>query len=123
MVTFLEKIAPVVDFRRLHPLRCARIGFRATESCDRSQQNAHCCSATYLNGKSEDPSGWFVRSYPRFRLKYLLRFLFDHFQSELLFNLLLSTRPMRVAAGIIYFHQKGVFASRLTPLLITRMLR
>ena len=66
--------------------------------------------ADYLNGKREDPSGWFVRSYPRFRTKRLLRFLFDHFQSDLLFNLLLSTKPMRMAAGIVYFHHKGVFA-------------
>lgn len=66
--------------------------------------------ADYLDGKSEDPSGWFVRSYPRFRTKRVLRFLFDHFQSDLLFNLLLSTKPMRMAAGIVYFHHKGVFA-------------
>jgi digeranylgeranylglycerophospholipid reductase len=64
----------------------------------------------FLNGKSEDPSGWFVRSYPRFRMKRLLRFLFDHFQNDLLFNLLLGTKPMRMAAGVVYFHHKGVFA-------------
>ena len=65
--------------------------------------------ADFLNGKCEDPCGWFVDSYPRFRSKRLLRFLFDHFQSDLLFNLLLQTRPMRSAASIIYFHRKGVF--------------
>ena len=65
--------------------------------------------ADYLNGKCEDPKGWFVRSYPRFRSKRLLRFLFDHFQSDTLFNLLLSTKPMRMAAGVVYFHRKGVF--------------
>jgi len=42
-------------------------------------------------------------------LARLLRFLFDHFQSDTLFNLLLSTKPMRLAAGIVYFHRKGVF--------------
>lgn len=64
--------------------------------------------ADYLNGKREDPSGWFVGSYPRFRTKRLLRFLFDHFQSDAVFNLLLGTKPMRTAAGIVYFHHKGV---------------
>jgi digeranylgeranylglycerophospholipid reductase len=63
----------------------------------------------FLNGKSDDPSGWFVRSYPRFRAKRVLRFLFDHFQADWAFNLLLGTKPMRLAAGTIYFHQKGVF--------------
>jgi flavin-dependent dehydrogenase len=65
--------------------------------------------ADFLNGKSEDPSGWFTRSYPRFRAKRLLRFLFDHFQSDTLFNLLLGTKLMRSAAGLVYFHHKGVF--------------
>jgi flavin-dependent dehydrogenase len=65
--------------------------------------------ADYLNGKSEDPSGWFVRSYPRFKTKRVLRFLFDRFRSDTLFNLLLRTKPMRMAAGIVYFHHKGVF--------------
>jgi flavin-dependent dehydrogenase len=65
--------------------------------------------ADFLAGRSEDPSGWFVRCYPRFRTKRLLRFAFDYFQSDLLFNLLLSTKPMRMAAGIVYFNHKGVF--------------
>jgi flavin-dependent dehydrogenase len=63
----------------------------------------------FLSGKREDPSGWFVESYPTFRTKQLLRFLFDHFQSDLLFNLLLGTRPMRRAASVVYFHHKGIF--------------
>ena len=63
----------------------------------------------FLDGKCEDPSGWFVDSYPRFRSKRLLRFLFDKFQSDTLFNLLLGTKPMRDAASIVYFHRKGVF--------------
>jgi len=65
--------------------------------------------ADYLNGRCDDPSQWFTQSYPRYRLKRLLRFAFDHFQSDLLFDLLLSTRAMRAAAGIIYFHHKGAF--------------
>ena len=65
--------------------------------------------ADYLTGRSGDPHLWFTRSYPRYRLKRLLRFGFDHLQSDLLFDLMLSTRPMRTAAGIIYFHHRGVF--------------
>lgn len=67
--------------------------------------------ADYLAGRSGDPCGAFVASYPRFRTKRLLRFLFDHFQSDAAFNLLLATRPMRSAAGLVYFHHKGVFDS------------
>jgi flavin-dependent dehydrogenase len=65
--------------------------------------------AYFLHGRAEDPCGWFVQSYPKFRLKRLLRFLFDHCQSDLAFNALLATRPMRSAASIVYFHHKGVF--------------
>ena len=68
--------------------------------------------ADYLGGKCEDPSGWLVGSYPRFRSKRLVRFAFDHFQSDVLFNLLLSTKMMRMAAGMVYFHRKGVFEPR-----------
>ena len=54
------------------------------------------------------PDDWFVRSYPKFRVRRLLRFLFDHFQSDVAFNLLLATRLMRFAAGVVYCHN-GVF--------------
>lgn len=63
----------------------------------------------FLHGKCEDPSGWFVRSYPKFRTKRVLRKLYDTFQSDVLFNVMLGTRPMRTAASIVYFHRKGVF--------------
>ena len=32
-----------------------------------------------------------------------------HFQSDVMFNLLIGTRMMRNAASVIYFHRKGVF--------------
>ena len=63
--------------------------------------------ADYLLGRREDPCSWFVASYPRFAAKRALRWTFDHFQSDTLFNLLLATRPMRSAAGLVYFHRKG----------------
>ena len=62
-----------------------------------------------VDGKRDDPGGWFVNSYPTFRTKRLLRFLFDRFQSDALFNLLLHTKMVRMAASIVYFHHKGIF--------------
>ena len=138
MAAFLEKIAPLFDFRRMRPasVRAGMIPCGGVVSPVAAQRlllvgdaaglvspvtaggihtalkhglAAGHAIADYLNGKNEDPSGWFVRSYPRFKTKRVLRFLFDHFQSDTLFNLLLSTKPMRMAAGIIYFHHKGVF--------------
>ena len=76
---------------------------------DRAVAVADLRLADHLGGRCDDPSQWFTQSYPRYRLKRLLRFAFDHFQSDMLFDLLLSTRAMRAAAGIIYFHHKGVF--------------
>lgn len=63
--------------------------------------------ASFLRGEAGDPAGWLVASYPRFRTKRLLRWCFDHFQSDWLFNLLLATPPMRRAAELVYFHRKG----------------
>ena len=64
--------------------------------------------AEFLEGKCEDPQQWFAATYPKFRTKRLLRFLFDHFQSDLLFNLMLASRPMRMAASQVYFHRRSV---------------
>ena len=50
--------------------------------------------AEFLEGKCEDPHQWFAESYPKFRTKRLLRFLFDHFQSDVLFNVMLAFGPM-----------------------------
>jgi digeranylgeranylglycerophospholipid reductase len=140
MSAFLEKIAPIFDFRRLKPasVRAGRIpcgglvqpvaakrvlliGDAAGMVSPVTAGGIHTALkhglaaghaiSDFLSGKSEDPSGSFVRSYPRFRAKRALRYLFDHFQSDWAFNLLLGTRPMRMAAGIIYFHHKGVFHS------------
>jgi flavin-dependent dehydrogenase len=138
MTAFLEKIAPVLEVRGLlpvsvragmipcggivHPVAAPRVLLVGDAAGMVSPVTAggihtalkHGLAAghairDFLDGKAEDPSAWFVRSYPRFRTKRLLRFLFDHFQSDLLFNLLLGTKPMRVAASIVYFHHKGAF--------------
>jgi len=138
MSAFLEKISPLFDFRRLqpasvragmipcggvvHPVAAKRlllVGDAAGLVSPVTAGGIHTALkhglaagyaiADYLAGKRDDPSGWFVQSYPRFRAKRALRFMFDHFQSDFVFNLLLGTRPMRLAAGMIYFHHKGVF--------------
>jgi flavin-dependent dehydrogenase len=138
MAPFLEKISGIADFRDAKPVsiragmipcggivdpvatrRAMLVGDAAGMVSPVTAGGIHTALkhglaaghaiADFLNGKSGDPSEAFVRSYPRFRAKRLLRFLFDHFQSDLAFNLLLGTRPMRAAASIVYFHRKGAF--------------
>jgi digeranylgeranylglycerophospholipid reductase len=138
MAAFLEKIAPHFEFRAQRPIavragmipcggvvqpvaapRVLLLGDAAGMVSPVTAGGIHTALkhglaaghaiADYLSCKREDPSTWFVQSYPRFRAKRVLRFLFDHFQSDTLFNLLLSTKPMRRAAGMVYFHHKGVF--------------
>ncbi len=138
MSAFLEKIAPIFDFRRVRPAsvraglipcggvvkpvaarRVMLVGDAAGMVSPVTAGGIHTALkhglatghaiADYLRGRNEDPSGWFVRSYPRFRAKRALRFLFDHFQSDTLFDLLLGTKLMRTAASIVYFHHRGVF--------------
>ena len=138
MSAFLDKIAPVFDFRKAKPSsvragmipcggvvdpvatrRALLVGDAAGMVSPVTAGGIHTALkhglaaghaiTDCLTGKRDDPSGWFVDSYPTFRKKRLLRFLFDHFQSDTLFNLLLGTTPMRRAASLVYFHHKGVF--------------
>lgn len=138
MAAFLDKIAPAIDLRDLQPTsvraglipcggvvkpvaaqRALLVGDAAGMVSPVTAGGIHTALkhglaaghavADFLHGKAEDPATWFVRSYPTFRRKRLLRFAFDRFQSDLAFNLLLATKPMRAAAGLIYFHHKGVF--------------
>lgn len=144
MAAFLGKIAPVCDLRGIKPVsvraglipcggvvnpvaasRALLVGDAAGMVSPVTAGGIHTALkhglaaghaiADYLSGKGEDPATKFVRSYPKFRLKRLLRFAFDRFQSDLLFNLLLATGPMRTAAGIVYFHHKGVFDPQKPP--------
>ena len=138
MDAFLAKIAPVIDLRACTPTsvragiipcggvvtpvavsRALLVGDAAGIVSPVTAGGIHTALkhglaagnavADFLHGRAEDPSGWFVRSYPKFRTKRLLRLLFDHFQSDLAFDWLLATWPMRFAASIVYFHHKGVF--------------
>jgi flavin-dependent dehydrogenase len=138
MDEFLKKIAPIIDLRTARPAsvragmipcgglvrpvaarRVLLVGDAAGMVSPVTAGGIHNALkhglaaghaiADYLNGKRDDPSGWFVNSYPQFKTKRLLRFLFDRFQSDALFNLLLHTKMVRMAASIVYFHHKGVF--------------
>jgi digeranylgeranylglycerophospholipid reductase len=138
MRALLEKIAPLFDFGRMRPAsiragmipcggvvkpvatrRVLLVGDAAGMVSPVTAGGIHTALkhgsaaghaiADYLSGNSEDPSGWFVRSYPSFRAKRALRFLFDHFQSDTLFDLMLGTKIIRTAASIVYFHHTGLF--------------
>jgi len=63
--------------------------------------------ARFVRKEADDPATWFVRSYPSFLLKRTLRWAFDNFQSDWMFNHLLGTPQMRRVAELIYFHRKG----------------
>ena len=70
-------------------------------------QDAGAAVARFLRGEAADPASWFVRGYPRLRAKRMLRWAFDRFQSDWVFNSFLSTAPMRHAAELVYFHRKS----------------
>lgn len=144
MDRFLQKVAPVFDGRAsaphsvragmipcggvIHPVatdRALLVGDAAGMVSPVTAGGIHTALkhglaaghavADFLAGKCEDPAGWFPRSYPRFRTKRLLRSLFDHFQSDTFFNLMLSTRPMRMAASQVYFHRHSALEPSPTP--------
>jgi digeranylgeranylglycerophospholipid reductase len=138
MAALLAKIAPVIDLRSLRPTsvraglipcggvvspvaapRVLLVGDAAGMVSPVTAGGIHTALkhglaagnavADFLHGRTEDPVKQFVRSYPKFRAKRLLRWAFDRFQTDFAFNWLLATRPMRAAAGLVYFHHKGVF--------------
>jgi flavin-dependent dehydrogenase len=138
MAALLAKIAPVIDLRGTKPCsvraglipcggvvrpvaapRVLLVGDAAGMVSPVTAGGIHTAlkhglaagnaAADFLRGKGEDPATRFVRTYPKFRTKRLLRWAFDRFQTDFVFNWLLATRPMRTAAGLIYFHHKGVF--------------
>jgi flavin-dependent dehydrogenase len=141
MEKFLEKIAPVVDVRGREPSavragtipcggvvrpvateRALLVGDSAGMVSPVTAGGIHTALkhglaaghavAEFLEGKCEDPQLWFAATYPKFRTKRVLRFLFDHFQTDWLFNLMLASRPMRMAASQVYFHRRGVMQPR-----------
>lgn len=137
MASFLEKIAPVFDFRGRTPhsvraglipcggvvrpaaaRRVLLVGDAAGMVSPVTAGGIHMALrhglltghaiADFLSGRGPDPVEHLVQTYPTFRLKRLLRFLFDHFQTDWAFNMLLATKPMREAASMVYFHRRSV---------------
>jgi digeranylgeranylglycerophospholipid reductase len=138
MAAFLDKIAPIADFRDRAPdavragqipcggvvkpvamTRALLLGDAAGMVSPLTAGGIHTALqhgaaaghaiSDFLSGRSEDPCHRFVAGYPTFRTKRALRWLFDTFQSDVAFNLLLATRPVREAASLVYFHRKGIF--------------
>ncbi|HJQ81012.1 MAG TPA: NAD(P)/FAD-dependent oxidoreductase [Lacipirellulaceae bacterium] len=143
MEKFLDKVASVVDVRGLEPTsiragvipcggvvrpvtteRALLVGDAAGMVSPVTAGGIHTALkhglaaghavAEFLEGKCEDPHLWFAATYPKFRTKRLLRFLFDRFQSDWLFNMMLASRPMRMAASQVYFHRRGVMKPRVS---------
>jgi digeranylgeranylglycerophospholipid reductase len=54
-----------------------------------------------------DPGEVARRTYTRFTVKRVLRWGYDHFQRDWIFNTLLHTQAMRAAAQQVYFHRRG----------------
>lgn len=65
--------------------------------------------ADHLSGATDDPASWFTKAYPRYGMKLLARRMFDIFQSDAAFSLLLHSPAMRHAAAQIYFHRKASY--------------
>ncbi|QJR09483.1 hypothetical protein DSM104443_00527 [Usitatibacter rugosus] len=134
MAVFLEKIAPVFDFRsatpasvragwipcggvvrRVHADRVLLIGDAAGTVSPLTAGGIHTALRhgaaagvaidAFLAGRTSDPGALVAAGYPRFRGKRLLRRAFDAFQHDGLANLLLGTRVVRDAASRIYFHR------------------
>ncbi len=64
-------------------------------------------TAAYLQGRAADPAEWMPARYPRFRAKRAVRWLYEHLQSDWIFDQLLRTPVMRRVAEEVYFHRKG----------------
>lgn len=144
MNAFLRKIAPIFDFRGMEPSsvragaipcggvvnpiaerRVMLVGDAAGMVSPVTAGGIHNALkhglaaghaiGDYLSGRGEDPAHWFARSCPRYRTRLALRFLYDRFQSDALFDLLLGTRLMRTLASSMFFHYRG--ASDPAPLI------
>lgn len=137
MARFLDKIAPLFDFRARQPLavraglipcggtvhpvarpRALLIGDAAGMVSPLTGGGIHMALqhgaraghviGDFLNGSGDDPAAWAARTYPRFRIKRGLRLLFDHCQNDWAFDLLLASAPMRRLASQVYFHRRGM---------------
>lgn len=63
--------------------------------------------AAHLHHGGPPPERVAVDAAPRFRAKRALRWMFDRWQMDWPFDLLLGTAPLRWAAEQVYFHRRG----------------
>jgi flavin-dependent dehydrogenase len=140
MVRFLAKIAPLFDFTGrvpdgvraglipcggvVHPVGCTRAllvgdaaglvspltGGGIHMALEHGARAGHVV-ADFLEGAGVEPGVWAERMYPRFRVKRALRFVFDRWQRDWVFDLLLGSSAMRRLASEVYFHNRGTLAS------------
>ena len=61
----------------------------------------------FLRGAAQDPAAWLPQRYPDFRVKRVLRTIFERTQQDWAYNLLLRTRAMRRLGEWVYFYSKG----------------
>ncbi len=137
MARFLDKIAPLFDFRArqpvavraglipcggvVHPMarpRALLIGDAAGMVSPLTGGGIHMALqqgaraghviGDFLAGSGDDPAAWAARTCPRFRIKRGLRLLFDHCQNDWVFDLLLASAPVRRLASQVYFHRRSV---------------
>ncbi|MBC8124873.1 MAG: NAD(P)/FAD-dependent oxidoreductase [Candidatus Kapabacteria bacterium] len=69
------------------------------------QQVGHAIT-DFLAGRVADPSTWLPSTYPRYRLKRVIRSLYDIIPSDIVFDLMLNTQVLRSAAKVVYFHAR-----------------
>lgn len=136
LALFLEKIAPIFDFRSVTPAsiragwipcggvvqpvhadRVLLVGDAAgtvspltaggIHTALRHGAAAGAAIDAFLGGGPE-PGAVIAAGYPRFRAKRLLRRAFDAFQHDGIANAMLGTRVLREAASRIYFHRRMI---------------
>lgn len=134
MADFVKKIAPIIDFRKRAPAEtrtglipcgglvaplsrphalligdaagmASPITAGGLHAALRHGHAAGSAIAAFLLGRGEDPALWLPDSYPRSPERRKLRFLFDHFQSDMIINMALRTKTLHKAAEEIFFHQ------------------
>lgn len=136
LAAFIERIAPVFDFRAQLPssvraglIPCggvvapvaapgvALVGDAAglvspltaggIHTALRHGSESGALVAHYLRHGGGDPAGAIAAAYPRFRAKRALRAIYDRFPGDAVFDALLGTRLLREVASRVYFHRKA----------------
>lgn len=68
--------------------------------------------ANHLEAGAPDPAATLPRTYPKFRIKKLLRRTLDLGPPNWFLNAAVGTRPMQALARLVYFHTKGLSSKK-----------